>query len=123
MYAYTHVRTVTIEAASGSGGSVGVSISVSGPRGQHKMGPARSGVAWRGVAWPGVACLPCHAVRLDMWCTYVPFVFRSDPQLVCVRTCSIYRRVPRVYGAERRGSRLEEMGLRDRPRVENRNII
>lgn len=58
VYAYTHVRTARLEAASGSGGSVGVSISVSGPRGQHKMGPAKR----RGVAWPVVACLPCHAV-------------------------------------------------------------
>lgn len=123
MYAYTHVRTVTIEAASGSGGSVGVSISVSGPRGQHKMGPAkRRGVAWRGLAWCGVPAVPCRAAR------YVVYIRRScfvaiRSSYAFVRVVYIYRRVPRVYGAERRGSRLEEMGLRDRPRVENRNII
>lgn len=68
MCAYTHVRTLTIEAASGSGGSVGVSISisVSGARGQRKMGLAkRHGVAWRGLAWCGVPAVPCRAVELD----------------------------------------------------------
>lgn len=54
------VRRVTIE-ASGSGGSVGVSISVSGPRGQHKMGPAkRRAVVWRGLVWRA-----CRAMQLD----------------------------------------------------------
>lgn len=90
VYAYTHVRTVTIEAASGSGGSVGVSISVSGPRGQHKMGPAkRRGVAWRGLAWRAMPCCGVHTL----------FVFRSDQQRVCVRTCSIYIDVYPVYMA------------------------
>lgn len=82
------------------------------------MGPGET--AWRGVAWPGLAWCGVPAVQFDA-AVHTLFVFRSDLQRV--RTCSIYRRVPRVYGAQRRGSRLEEMGLRDRPRVENRNII
>lgn len=110
------VRTFTIEAASGNSDSIEVSISVSGPRGQDGSREAAwRGVAWRGLAWCGVPAVPCslmrrtHAVRVS--------------QRSAMRTCSIYRHVSHVYGAQRRGSRLEEMGLRDRPRVENRNII
>ena len=67
-----YTRTYTIEAASGSGGSIEVSISVSGPRGQRKMGPAKR----RGVAWPGLVWRACCAMQLDA--AYTLFMFRSD---------------------------------------------
>lgn len=101
-----HVRKLSraVEAANGSGGSVGAGISVSGPRGQRKMRPLRSGmawrgrgVAWRGMAWCGVACRAApHRAALDA--AYTLFMLRSDlarmrSYVWYISTCN------RVYGA------------------------
>lgn len=76
------------------------------------------------MAWPGLVWRARRAVQLDaVYIRCSCFVAICDAYaFVRVAYIDVFP-LPRVYGAQRRGSRLEEMGLRDRPRVENRNII